>query len=775
MNSDDRLRSHASSILRSRILRRRSACTRPALARRSRLAQRSEIPPLAAGYGPAEIDKAILDALLRGTGVNFFDGMAQNIAGIDARLSPDLDNDDISRFLPGRKRLERVAIRHTVGLDDQIEGHGGVADANENAGAHYFKLKLNGDPEADAARLIRIGRELASLPYDYKVSLDANEQYADLNALGALMERLDRDDALAPIATRLLYIEQPMPRDVTWQSPLGAGMKRDFIVDEADNSYQAFPAARALGYRGISLKSCKGIYKAVVNATRAAKWTAAGDNCFVTAEDLTCQAGLAVQQDLALGALIGVTHAERNGHHYVDGFAGTPSAEAHAFLTAHPDLYADDGGNIRLSIRAGNLSTDTLTGAGLCDVGASGLVHAIAARAANTKNPAGVIDMATQRLGLVMNGVTGRMGLNQHLIRSIVAIREQGGTRLSNGDRVMPDPILVGRDAAKVEKLAKQFRIERWTTDLDRALGDRNDTVFFDAATTQARPSLLTKAIEAGKHIYCEKPIATNLDEAIAVLRLAAARGVKHGTVQDKLFLPGLKKLAFLRDSGFFGRMLSVRGEFGYWVFEGDWQQAQRPSWNYRSEDGGGIILDMVCHWRYVLDNLFGEVESVSCIGTTDIPERWDEQNKKYQATADDSAYATFRLKGGVIAHINMSWVTRVYRDDLVTFQVDGTHGSAVAGLTECMIQARQATPRPVWNPDEKRLHDFYADWQKLPDNAVYDNGFKEQWEMFIRHVCENAPYKHTLLEGAKGVQLAECALQSWRERRWIDVAPIEV
>ena len=387
----------------------------------------------------------------------------------------------------------------------------------------------------------------------------------------------------------------------------------------------------------------------------------------------------------------------------------------------------------------------------------------------------GASHMTTQRLGVIMNGVTGRMGLNQHLIRSIVAIRDSGGVLLGNGDRVMPDPILVGRDADKVEGLARRFNVARWTTDLDRALEDKNDTIFFDAATTQARPSLLTKAINAGKHVYCEKPIATNLDEAVAVLRLAAAKGVKHGTVQDKLFLPGLKKLAFLRDFGFFGRMLSVRGEFGYWVFEGGWQEAQRPSWNYRSQDGGGIILDMVCHWRYVLDNLFGDVESVSCLGTTDIPERWDEKGKMYHATADDSAYATFRLKGGVIAHINMSWVTRVYRDDLVTFQVDGTHGSAVAGLTDCVIQARQATPRPVWNPDEKRTHDFYADWQKLPENVVYDNGFKEQWEMFIRHVCEDAPYKFTLLEGAKGVQLAECALQSWRERRWIDVAPIKV
>ena len=311
--------------------------------------------------------------------------------------------------------------------------------------------------------------------------------------------------------------------------------------------------------------------------------------------------------------------------------------------------------------------------------------------------------MTTQRLGIIMNGVTGRMGLNQHLIRSIVAIRDSGGVLLANGDRMMPDPILVGRDADKVERLAKRFNVARWTTDLDQALTDNSDSIFFDAATTQARPSLLTRAINAGKHVYCEKPIATNLDEAVAVLRLAEAKGVKHGTVQDKLFLPGLKKLAFLRDSGFFGRMLSVRGEFGYWVFEGGWQEAQRPSWNYRSEDGGGIILDMVCHWRYVLDNLFGEVESVSCTRHHGYPRALGrEERKKYAATADDSAYATFRLKGGVIAHINMSWVTRVYRDDLVTFQVDGTHGSAVAGLTDCVIQARQATPRPVWNPDEK-------------------------------------------------------------------------
>ncbi len=325
---------------------------------------KEDIPPLAAAFGPAEIDKAILDALLRSAGVNFFNGMKQNIAGIDASLSRDLVDGDIAQFLAGRQRLERVAIRHTVGLDDKVEGVGGVADPGENAGARYFKLKLNGDPEHDAARLARIGNELARLPYDYNVTLDANEQYAELSALGTLVGRLDCDSALTPIAAKLKYIEQPMPREIFRQSPLGALAHRDFIIDEADDSYDAFPAARALGYRGISSKSCKGIYKSLVNATRAAKWSAGGERFFVSGEDLTCQAGLGVQQDLALGALIGLTHAERNGHHYVDGFADTPAAEAQAFLAAHPDLYISDGKNVRLSIHDGDLLTGSLTSPG---------------------------------------------------------------------------------------------------------------------------------------------------------------------------------------------------------------------------------------------------------------------------------------------------------------------------------------------------------------------------------------------------------------------------
>ena len=383
--------------------------------------------------------------------------------------------------------------------------------------------------------------------------------------------------------------------------------------------------------------------------------------------------------------------------------------------------------------------------------------------------------MATRRLGLIMHGITGRMGYNQHLVRSIVAIREEGGVALANGDRLMPDPILVGRNKTKVEEIARRHGIERWSDDLDAALADPEDVVFFDAGTTQMRAEFLGRAIDAGKHVYCEKPISDRLEDAVALARKATAAGVKNGVVQDKLFLPGLRKLAMLRDAGFFGRMLSARGEFGYWVFEGDWQPAQRPSWNYRATDGGGIILDMLCHWRYVLDNLFGEVRAVSCLGATHIPERVDERGEAYAADADDAAYATFELEGGVIAQVNSSWATRVRRDDLVTFLVDGTHGSAMAGLHKCWTQHRVNTPKPVWNPDVPQAIDFYATWDEVPDNQVYDNGFKVQWEMFLRHVAEDAPWPYSLVEGVKGVQLAELGLRSWKERRWLDVPAVEV
>ena len=378
--------------------------------------------------------------------------------------------------------------------------------------------------------------------------------------------------------------------------------------------------------------------------------------------------------------------------------------------------------------------------------------------------------MAVQRLGVIMHGVTGRMGYNQHLVRSIAALRAAGGVALPNGDRAMPDPILVGRNADKLAEIARRHDIARYTTDLGAALANPEDRIFFDAGSTQMRVELLERAIAAGKHIYCEKPIAETLGEALRVARLAAARGVKHGVVQDKLFLPGLRKLRTLVSSGFFGRILSVRGEFGYWVFEGDLQAAQRPSWNYRKADGGGIILDMLPHWRYVLDNLFGRVTAVSCRGATHIPERIDERGHRYQADADDACYATFELEGGVVAQINSSWATRVNRDDLVTFHVDGTYGSAVAGLTRCVTQQRMNTPRPVWNPDEPQTMKFIEQWAAVPDTEVFGNGFRLQWEDFIRHVLADTPWHHDLFEGAKGVQLAELALQSWAERRWVDV-----
>jgi predicted dehydrogenase len=317
--------------------------------------------------------------------------------------------------------------------------------------------------------------------------------------------------------------------------------------------------------------------------------------------------------------------------------------------------------------------------------------------------------MGEKRIGLIMHGVTGRMGTNQHLVRSIAAIRADGGLKLANGDRLMPDPILVGRNRGKLEELARAHGVERVTTDLDAAIADPRDEIFFDAATTQMRGALVRKAIAAGKSIYVEKPTSDNLAEALELARLAKAAGIKNGVVQDKLFLPGLRKLKMVIDSGALGRLLSVRGEFGYWVFEGDLQPAQRPSWNYKKVEGGGIILDMLCHWRYVLDNLFGEVKSVSCLGATHIPTRIDESGKPYTADVDDAAYATFQLEGGAVAHINSSWTTRVRRDDLVTFHVDGTHGSAVAGLTKCWTQSRVNTPKPVWNPDQPQSIDFFA------------------------------------------------------------------
>ncbi|MBD3240927.1 MAG: gfo/Idh/MocA family oxidoreductase [Chitinivibrionales bacterium] len=367
-----------------------------------------------------------------------------------------------------------------------------------------------------------------------------------------------------------------------------------------------------------------------------------------------------------------------------------------------------------------------------------------------------------------MNGVTGRMGTNQHLMRSIVPIIRQGGVRIADDEVIMPDPVLVGRNPAKLEKLCAMSGITKVSTSLDDVLGDSANTVYFDAQSTTRRVASTVQAIEAGKHVYCEKPTATNVDDAYELYVKAAKAGIKHGVVQDKLWLPGLRKLKRLIDQGFFGRILSVRGEFGYWVFEGDTVMPQRPSWNYRAEDGGGIVLDMFCHWRYVIDNLFGHIEALSCIGATHIPERRDESGQVYRCTADDAAYATFELENGAVAQFNSSWCVRVRRDDLLTLQVDGTKGSAVAGLRDCVIQPYASTPRPVWNPDIPNPIDFMDSWTPVPDYGPEENAFKAQWELFLRHVVKDEPFPWDLREAAKGVQLAEKGLESWNKRAWV-------
>lgn len=382
--------------------------------------------------------------------------------------------------------------------------------------------------------------------------------------------------------------------------------------------------------------------------------------------------------------------------------------------------------------------------------------------------------MSRTPIGIVLNGVTGRMGLRQHLLRSIMAIRAQGGLPLRDGTALWPEPVLVGRSEAKLRDLAARHDLTDWTTDLAAALARPDVLVYFDAQVTSARTKALKMAIEAGKHLYTEKPVAESLGEAVELAQLADAAGVKHGVVQDKLFLPGLRKLRRLVDGGFFGRILSVRGEFGYWVFEGDWQAAQRPSWNYRTADGGGITLDMFPHWHYVLEQIFGPVRAVTARAVTHIDRRWDEADAPYAATADDAVYGIFEIDGGIIAQINSSWAVRVNRDELVEFQVDGTHGSAVAGLHHCRIQPRAATPKPVWDPDVPTAERFRDRWQEVPDNETFGNGFKTQWEQFLRYVAQDDPYTGDLWAGARGVQAAELGLRSSREGRRLEIPELD-
>ena len=380
---------------------------------------------------------------------------------------------------------------------------------------------------------------------------------------------------------------------------------------------------------------------------------------------------------------------------------------------------------------------------------------------------------ASRPVRIAMNGVTGRMGYRQHLTRSILKIREQGGVRLPDGGRLEVEPVLVGRNADRLREIARQHEVREWSTDLSTVLGDPTIDVYFDAQTTARRPAAVKSALAAGKHVFTEKPTAPTLAEAVALAALAREAGLVTGVVHDKLYLPGLIKLRRLVDEGFFGRVLSLRGEFGYWVFEGEIQPAQRPSWNYRVEDGGGMTVDMYSHWNYVMENLLGPVRAVTAKAVTHIPVRWDEQGREYRATADDAVYGFFEIDGGIIAQINSSWAVRVHRDELVEFQIDGTHGSAVAGLRTCVAQQRANTPRPVWNPDLPPAESFRAQWLEVPDNAELDNGFKAQWEEFLLDVAAGRPHRHDLLSAARGVQLAELALHSSREGRRVEIPEI--
>ena len=382
--------------------------------------------------------------------------------------------------------------------------------------------------------------------------------------------------------------------------------------------------------------------------------------------------------------------------------------------------------------------------------------------------------MTRKVIHVALNGVTGRMGYRQHLVRSLLAIREQGGVQLEDGTTVYPEPVLVGRSEERLRAIASRHGLDRWTTDLDEVLADPEVEVYFDTQITSAREASLMRAIEAGKHVYTEKPVAGSLAGALRLARAARAAGVTHGVVHDKLFLPGVIKLRRLVEAGFFGRVLSVRLEFGYWVFEGNLVAAQRPSWNYRADAGGGIVLDMFPHWQYLLTDLFGPIGALYVRTATHIPERWDESGRPYEATADDAAYAVLEFTSGAVGSVNSSWAVRVNRRELLELQVDGTHGSAVAGLRHCAIQHRVSTPMPVWNPDLPDPIGYQAQWADVPDTASVDNGFKVEWELFLKSAASGQPFGWDLTEGAKGVQLAELALRSSAEGRRVDVPPLE-
>jgi predicted dehydrogenase len=377
-----------------------------------------------------------------------------------------------------------------------------------------------------------------------------------------------------------------------------------------------------------------------------------------------------------------------------------------------------------------------------------------------------------RRIGIALDGATGRLGRTQHL-RALLAIRSEGGLPLRSGERLLPEPVLLGRDGEKLAALATAQGGLLWSTDRDGALADPAIEIYFDANATGGRFARASAAIAANKHVFLEKPVAETLAQALALARAAERGGRKGGVVQDKLSLPGLKKLKTLFDSGFFGRVLAIRLDFGWWVFDGEFAPSQRPSWNYRKAEGGGILLDMFPHWRYLFDRLLGEIKGVFCTKATLIPTRLDERGRPFEVDVEDAAFALFALEGGVLARVSASWATRVKRDDLLRIQVDGTAGSAVAGVHRCFIQPLAATPRPFFDPERPQPMIFHEQWREVPQQGPVENGYRASWEGFLRHVAEDAPFSASLLEGAKGIELAEACHESHERRRWVDLSSL--
>ncbi len=378
--------------------------------------------------------------------------------------------------------------------------------------------------------------------------------------------------------------------------------------------------------------------------------------------------------------------------------------------------------------------------------------------------------MATQRLGIIMHGATSRIGTTQHLMNSLVPIIAEGGLPLANGDRLMPDPILLGRTPEKMAALAARFGIKRWSTDIDACLADKNDALFFECAYGGNRVELARRAIAAGKHIYLEKPVAESMAEVLALRETAEAAGVSHAVMQDKIHLPGLAKLKTLLDMGYFGKIHGMRLEFGWWVFDGEHIPAQRTSWNYKKALGGGLVLDMFPHWRYVIEHLFGRPTAVTARINTAQPKRWDEQHQPYDVDVEDEVRAIVEFENGVVGEVFSSWATRIRRDDMLVVSVDGDKASAHATLHDCFVQTIGTTPKPVFPVQAPQTADFFSQWQKAPELMPFKNSYRQAWELFLRHLAEGTPNTASLLQAARGLQLIEACYESHRGRRWVEM-----